>query len=492
MKNHRAKTISGFTWSALGQVGTEVSKLIVGVLLMRMLGPDAFGIIGMILVFTGLGNVLLEFGFAEALIQQKKVTETDWSTIFWLNVGAGLFLSVTLFLTAPLIASFYDEPSLISISRVLSLIFLFQSLTIIQRTRLTKDLQFKSLAKVDIAGFIGSGILAVISAFAGLGVWSLVIQHLSNSLIQGSFLFWLGRWAPKKVFSTHSIRKATGFSILMVMKRILGHIAMNIDSMLIGKILGKGLLGLYNRAFFFMMLPVNSITNVIARVLFPSLSSIQDDLPEVRKLYQNMMAVVTFVVFPMMMILFLHADPIVFLAFGEAWEPMIPFLMAFSILGMAATISRLSEIPIMALGRKDLLSKLVFIEKPVSILAILIGLYWGIWGVIIAKLINAVLIVSLKLIWSADSLDMPVWGLLKSISPAFVTTFSASVATFFLQEFVFDQNMLPRSILFLSVSVASFGIIYLGISLLSSSKELSMLYKLVKSVISKTSQTPEE
>lgn len=485
MKNHREKTISGITWSAVGQIGTELSKFIVGILLMRMLGPDAFGIIGMVLVFTGLGNVVLEFGFAEALIQQKKVNHTDWSSIFWVNIGAGLLLGLSMFFLAPIIADFYEEPSIIPITRALSAIFLFQSLTIIQRTRLTKELKFKSLAQVDIAGFIGSGILAVIAAFSGLGVWSLVIQHLSRSMICGTYLFWLGKWTPSRIFSMESVRKAAGFSILMVLKRVLGHIAMNIDSMLIGKVLGKELLGLYNRAFFFMTLPVNSITNVIARVLFPSLSSIQDDLDEVRKVFKSMLAIVCFVVFPLMMGIFLLADPLVFLVFGKLWEPMIPFLRAFSILGMAATLTRLTYIPIMSLGRKDLLSKVVFIEKPLSIIAILIGLYWGIWGIIIAKLINSICIVFLKLTWSAESMEMSFWSLAKAIFPSLLTTLLTSIATYALQIFLFQAFVPSRSITFIILSTVSFILLYLGISLISSSKELKMLYKLVQSLYSK-------
>lgn len=478
METLREKTISGFVWSAVGQVGTEVSKFVVGILLMRLLGPEAFGLISMILVFTGLANIVLEFGFAEALIQQKKVTETDWSTIFWVNLGAGLVLGLAMLIAAPFIASFYEEPSLLPMAQILSGVFLFQSLTIVQRTRLTKELKFKELAQVDIAGFVGSGIIAVVAALSGLGVWSLVLQHLSRSMIQGAYLWWVGNWKPSRVFSTESITKAAGFSLLMFMKRILGHIAMNIDSLLIGKVLGKEMLGLYNRGFFFMMLPVNSITNVITRVLFPSLSTIQDNPNEVTKVFIKMLGVVSFIVFPIMVALFLLAEPVVILFLGPKWEAMIPFLQVFSILGITATLSRLTVIPIMSMGRKDLLSRVIFIEKPIQILAMIIGINWGVWGILYASIISSFIILGLKFDWAGKSINSSPITLWRVIVSPLMLTLSAGVLLF-LTQMGLVEYFAKASIPYFALSSVLFAIYFLSLGLLFKSKELKLLIGLL-------------
>lgn len=486
METHREKTISGFVWSAVGQVGTEASKFVVGILLMRLLGPEAFGLISMILVFTGLANIVLEFGFAEALIQQKKVTETDWSTIFWVNVGVGIVLGLAMLIAAPFISSFYEEPSLLPMAQVLSGVFLFQSLTIVQRTRLTKELKFKELAQVDIAGFVGSGIIAVIAAFSGLGVWSLVLQHLSRSFIQGAYLWWIGNWKPILEFSKDSIKKASGFSFLMFMKRVMGHIAMNVDSLLVGKVLGKEILGLYNRGYFFMMLPVNSITNVITRVMFPSLSAIQDNPKEVNRVFTNMLGVVSFIVFPIMVALFLLAEPVVILFLGNEWEDMIPFLQVFSILGISATLSRLTVIPIMSMGRKDLLSRVIFIEKPIQILAIIIGINWGIWGILYANIISSFLILGLKFDWAGKSLATSPITLFRIIIPPLFLTLSTGVLLY-LTQLILGQYFATSSIQYFVLSSTLFVLYFLTLGFVFKSKELKLLVGLLHSLKSKFS-----
>lgn len=481
METHRQKTISGFVWSAVGQVGTEVSKLVVGILLMRLLGPEEFGLIAEILVFTGLANIVLEFGFAEALIQQKEVTETDWSTIFWVNVGVGLILALAMLVSAPFISRFYEEPQLLPMAQVLSGVFLFQSLTIVQRTRLTKELKFKQLAQVDIAGFVGSGLMAVIAAFSGLGVWSLVIQHMSRSMIQGAYLWWIGNWKPILEFSKDSIKKATGFSVLMFLKRVMGHIAMNVDSLLVGKVLGKETLGLYNRGFFFMMLPVNSITNVITRVMFPSLSAIQENPKEVTRVFTNMLGVVSFIVFPFMVALFLLAESVVIIFLGQEWADMIPFLQVFSILGITATLSRLTVIPVMSMGRKDLLSRVIFIEKPIQILAIIIGINWGIWGILYANIISSIFILGLKFDWAGKSINTTAITLFRVIIPPLLLTLATGVLLY-LTQLILQQYLATDSIPYFVLSSGLYALYFLTLGFVFKSKELTLFLGLLRSL----------
>lgn len=235
-----------------------------------------------------------------------------------------------------------------------------------------------------------------------------------------------------------------------------------------------------------MMLPVNSITNVITRVMFPSLSAIQDNPKEVNRVFTNMLGVVSFIVFPIMVALFLLAEPVVILFLGNEWEDMIPFLQVFSILGISATLSRLTVIPIMSMGRKDLLSRVIFIEKPIQILAILIGINWGIWGILYANIISSFLILGLKFDWAGKSLATSPITLFRIIIPPLFLTLSTGVLLY-LTQLILGQYFATSSIQYFVLSSTLFVLYFLTLGFVFKSKELKLLVGLLHSLKSKFS-----
>lgn len=476
MDQHRQKTISGFKWSAIGQVGTEASKFLIGILLARLLGPEAFGLIGMVLVFSGLANVILEFGLAEALIQRKEVKEEHWSTVFWLNICIGAVLALIFAGSAGVISTFYEEPELIPITYALTGIILLQTLSIIPRTQLTRNLEFKKLAKADIFGFAGSGLLALAAAFWGAGVWALVIQHISRVLIMTVVLWALNRWSPQFIWSRSAVKDLIDFSFYLFLNRFLGHISMNLDSLIVGKVVGKTTLGHYNRAFFFMIFPVNSLTNVITRVLFPSLSSIQDEKERSVLIFQKIIGVLSLLVFPLMVGLIVFSQQIVEALFGEEWMPMAPYMQVFALIGIAATLSRLCAIAIMSSGRKDLMFKMTMLEKPTVIIATLIGAIWGVWGILILKVGITIIIIYFKAEWAAASLGTKRKSIFLPTKEPLVSSLIMGTLCFgLLQALTFLGVNNPWIILSLGVPVGA--IIYIAINLVNKSDSMISLLK---------------
>ena len=475
MSDHRAKTISGFKWSAVGQLGTEASKFLVGLLLARILGPEAFGLISIVLVFTGIANIVLEFGFAEALIQRKEVKEADWSTVFWVNAGTGILLCLLLLGIAPFLAAFYEEPQLENITRVLGGIFLFQGLTVIQRAQFSRELQFKLLAKVDVAGFVGSGLLSLLAAWAGWGVWALVVQHLSRSLIMSGMLWFMSPWRPRRIFSKASFRESFSFSAYLFVNRILGHLSMNADSLVIGKMVDNQSLGHYNRAMFTVLFPVSILTNVMTRVLFPSLSGIQGNVEQARQLILKITGAMTFFVAPVMSLMVALAAPMVFLLYGGEWMPMVPYLQVFAVLGVASTLSRIADTTVMSMGRKDLIMKIALFEKPVVVIATLVGIYWGVWGVLVGKLIITIPIIWLKVKWMAECLGTSGRTV---IAPALLPTLHAAGTGLVVWLTTLVAAPVVNTWWFFLAAGLAGGLLYLATQVLFRSPDLLMVLRL--------------
>lgn len=298
-ESHKQKTISGISWNVLNQIISQGTNIGIGILLARLLGPKAFGLVGMITVFTGFLNVFSNFGLGSALIQKKNINSVDKSTVFWVNLGVGVLLCLTLFVSSSAISNFYNEPLLSPLVRFISFIFIIQSLNYVQASLFKRALAFKKIFWVNTLSVIVGGILAVIMAYQGYGVWSLVFHTIFKMIINTIVLWFLSDWKPILVFSKASLKELMRFSLPLMGTQTFNYWVRNIDNLLIGKYLGTAQLGYYSRAYSLMLLPVSKISGVIAAVMFPSLSLIQDQKKRIKSIYLKMsrfIALVTFFV----------------------------------------------------------------------------------------------------------------------------------------------------------------------------------------------------
>lgn len=391
MSSLKKKTIDGLSWSAVAQVGKQISQFVITAILARLLSPNDFGLLAMATVFTNFVLIFNELGISGALIQNLNISIRHYSSAFWLNVIVGCVLTLFFILASPFISGFYKKPELLPILSTLSVNFVLTSFTIIQQTLLIKEMDFKKIAIRDIGAVILSGIIGIFLALNGFGVWSLVYQTLSFTIINSLLLWALSPWRPQFIFLISDIKDIFDFSVKVTGFNIINYIARNIDQLLIGKFLGTQALGYYSLAYRIMLYPLQKISGVIGKVMFPAFSKIQNDIEKVRNIYKRMVKAISLVTFPMMLGLFAIAPEFVRVFFGIKWLPIIFILRIFCVCGMVQSIGTTIGNILLSQGRAGLQLKMQILGTSIVILAILMGLKWGIEGVAVFYTIQSLI-----------------------------------------------------------------------------------------------------
>ena len=377
----KQKTIKGLSWSALAQGGKVLSQFIVTMILARLLAPSDFGLLAMATVFANFAMIFSEMGISSALIQKQDAHDRHYYSAFWFNVAVGIFLTLVFVVCSPLIAWFYKKPQLQPILMVISVNFFLSSFGVIQQTILTKEMDFKKLAVRDIVAVVASGIVGIYLAYHGFGVWSLVYQLIAYTLFSGIILWTVSPWRPKLVFAMQDIKDIFNFSANLTGFNIINYFARNIDQLLIGKFLGAQALGYYSLAYKIMLYPLQNISAVIGRVMFPAFSKMQNDLEKIRNNYLKMIKAISLISFPLMVVLFVLAPEFVRAVYGPHWEPLIILIRIFCFCGMTQSINTTVGNILLSQGRADLQLKLGILGAFFVLVAVLLGLRWGIVGV---------------------------------------------------------------------------------------------------------------
>jgi O-antigen/teichoic acid export membrane protein len=273
----KTRSTNAAIWSAIDKFGQQGIQFITGLIVARLLFPSDYGLIGMLAVFLAIPAVFVNSGFGSALIQKKTANATDYSTVFYFNIVVGLLLYFVLYLSAPLIADFYEEPQLVLLTRVLGLTFVFSSFAIIQSTILTKKLDFKTQTKISISSLIPSGIIGILFAYYGYGVWAIVFQSLSRQFLMALFFWLYNSWRPKLEFSIQSLKSLFAFGSNLLLSGLLTTFFTKIQFIVIGKVFNAELLGYYTRAKQFNELPSVTLNSIIGRISFPIFSTLQND-----------------------------------------------------------------------------------------------------------------------------------------------------------------------------------------------------------------------
>ncbi|MCG2590788.1 lipopolysaccharide biosynthesis protein [Rhodohalobacter sulfatireducens] len=387
----KAKATSGILWNGLEKFSGKIVQLIVGIILARILLPEDFGLIAMLSIFIAISQTFVDSGMGSGLIQKQKRTDVDFSTVFVFNLVVSFCLYAILFVTAPLIADFYNEPRLIDVTRVLSLNILINALAIVQRSRLQIDVDFKNLAKVNVSGTVISGAIAILTANYGYGVWALVIQQLLYTIVTVTILWSLKSWKPSITFSKKSFKELFGFGSKLMIASIYAKAFQNIYDITIGKYYSADELGYYNRAKALSDTSSSTIASILQQVTYPILSSIQDDRSRLISIYKRMIRMAAFLIVPSMTLLALLADPLIKVLLTEKWAASVVLLQWLAFAKITYPISVINMNILNAIGRSDLFLKVDLSKAPVILIILLITIPISVKAMVIGYLISSVI-----------------------------------------------------------------------------------------------------
>jgi O-antigen/teichoic acid export membrane protein len=383
--------ISNFIWRFAERCGAQIVTFIVSIVLARILAPEEYGTIALVTVFTTILQVFVDSGLGTALIQKKNADNLDFSSVFYFNLFMCLILYLAMFLCAPYIARFYDDVSLISIIRVISLTIVVSGVKGIQQAYVSRNMLFKRFFFSTIGGTLFSAVLGIIMAYAHFGVWALVAQQLSNSVIDTLILWVTVRWRPQLMFSWKRLTKLLSFGSKLLASSLLDTIYSNLRNLIIGKMYSSSDLAFYNQGDKFPKVIVTNINSSIDSVLLPSMSSVQDNHEKVKSMTRRAIKISTYIMAPLMMGLAFCATPIVQLVLTDKWLPCVPFLQVFCITYMFWPVHTANLNAINAMGRSDLFLKLEIIKKIIGLTLLFITMRISVMAMAYSLLISGLL-----------------------------------------------------------------------------------------------------
>jgi len=432
----KEKTISGITWSAVDSLANQGVHFIVGIVMANYLLPREYGLIGMTAIFMAISNTFISSGFSSALIRKNDCTQADYSTVFYYNLGMGLLFYAILFFSAGIIADFFDEPLLKPIVRILGLDLVINSLTIIQSTTLTKRLDFKLKARITAIAGIISGIVGILMACNGFGVWSLVARMILMAFFNSFFLWVWNRWKPSLEFSITSFKELFGFGSKLLASALIDTVYKNIYYIIIGKYFSAQELGYYTRAQMFKNLPIDQMNTIMGRVTYPVLSQMRDNPVILKGAYRRMIMSTTFLSFTIMAIMAAVAEPMIITLIGENWSTSIVYLQMLCFVGMLHPLQTLNLNMLNVQGRSDLFLKLEIIKKTLALPTIIIGVIFGIKIMIAGMMLNSIIEYYLNSYWSGEMVNYPMREQVKDILPAFLLALFIGIVAYITGLFI--------------------------------------------------------
>ena len=384
------QAVSGIAWTGATRGARVVLQFATSVVLARLLTPEDFGLLAMIMVLTNFALLFGEFGFSAALIQQPELSEGHRSSVFWLTMGLGLLLAAVVFTAAPAVAWFYRAPRLEGLTRVVGLHFLLASLRVVQVAVLTRAMRFRAIGAAEVCATLGGGAVGIGAALAGLGVWSLVAQLLATAAIESLGLWLASGWRPRLHFDAAAVRELLPFSTHFVGFAVTNYWIRNADNLLIGRFVGSAGLGIYDRAYQTMLLPVNQAAGVLTRVMFPTLAKLQEEPERVKSLYLRAIRSISLLTFPMMLGLLVVADHFVLGVFGPKWTGVTEILRILCVVGLLQSVTSTAGWIFQSQGRTDLMFRWGLFSGAITLAAFGIGILWGVKGVAIAYALRTV------------------------------------------------------------------------------------------------------
>lgn len=418
MNNKKAGIVSNFLWRALEQFGAQGVAFVVSIVLARLLNPDAYGLVAIIAVFTGIFGVFVDSGLGSALIQKKDADNIDFSSVFFFNMMMCVLLYALLFFSAPLIARFYDNLHLVSLLRVAGITLIVSGLKNVQQAYIARKMMFKKFFFATLGGTIGAAVLGITLAYLGFGVWALIAQNLFNLVVDTTILWITVDWRPELVFSLQRLKALVSFGWKILASKLLDTVYINIRSLVIGKVYTSSDLGLYNRGNSWPNLFVSNISNAIDSVLFPAMSNVQENISKVKDLTRRSMQMSVHVIAPLMLGLFAVSTPLVRVVLTDKWIQSVPYLRIFCVAYIFYPIRTANMNAIRSIGRSDIYLKLEVVEKVIGLAIVILTMKISVMALAYSFLVTSVLAQLINSIPNKKLLEYGYFEQLKDILPS--------------------------------------------------------------------------
>ena len=418
-ENLKGKTKKGLYWSFFNQFANYGMQFCVGIVMARLLSPEDYGITALPAVFMSVAMILQEGGLSDALVRKTDMTERDMSTAFYYSFGIGIFMYVVLFFAAPFIADFYNTPVLVPLMRVTALGFVWGALGIPQNVILKRRLDFKTPTKISIVTKVFSACVGIGMAYAGYGLWALVISGFLSGLLYLFLMWYKVRWLPKTRWSGESFRYLWNYGNKMMASSMLNTLYNNIAPVFIGKYYSPAQLGVYNRAQNYANMPSMNVTGVIANVTFPVLSKMQDDDEKLAFNYRRMLRTSAFVIFPIMLMLSALARPLVITMVTAKWESCIILLQIICFSMMWYPVHAINLNLLMVKGRSDLFFRLEVIKKITGIGILCVTLPMGLVAFCYGNILSSMISLVINTYYTGKLIHVGYWKQMKDLLPVF-------------------------------------------------------------------------
>jgi O-antigen/teichoic acid export membrane protein len=461
MHDIRRRVLSGLGWSGTTRILEQSLQFGISVVLARLLNPRDFGLIGMVLVFTGFASSLSDLGLGASLVQKQEVSDRHLDTVFWANAAAGIVLAAFFILAASLIAGFYKEPALRLLTCAIAIEFILSSLNVVQNALLDKNLNFRTKFWINSVSLSVSGTIALVLAFSGAGVWSLVARSITSRLVQVLVMWRLSSWRPRLAFDFPAFKELIRFGGNLLGSNAVLYWGGNFDKLFIGRLLGSSALGIYILADRLMRLALTNVTDITSTVMFPAFSAIQDEVESVRRNYLRAIRLISLLTFPMMIGLSVLADPAIRFVYGSKWQEAVCIVQVLSFSGLAQSVYFTGGWIFLSQGRTDILFRWGIYTTLVRVVGVLIGARWGIIGVAWAYALGSYLFICYPT-WSSAArlVDLGFAEILRNLAGIFCCAASMGILMWSTDRWMFHgQTNGMRLLVQVPLGVITYGIL---------------------------------
>lgn len=477
LQKTRVDIATSFFWKLMERGGTQGIQFVVQIILARLLSPEEFGIVAIVMVFINLAQVFVQSGFNTALIQKKELDEIDFSSTFYLSLCVAGIVYLGIYILAPVIAIFYRNESLVLILRILSLTVFTGAFNSIQTAYISRNFLFKKLFKCSFGAMLFSGIVGVVLAYNGFGVWALVIQQLINQVVTSIMMWYIVEWRPSLNFSISRVKALFSFGSKILISSLLETGYRELQTLLIGKLYQPALLGYYNRGQQFPNLIVSNIDGSIQAVMFPTLSIYQDDQKRVKEMMRKAILCSSFLIFPMMIGMAVIAEPLVTVVLTVKWLPAVPFLRIACFTCALWPIHTANLQAINALGRSDIFLKLEILKKIIGIAILAASLEQGAYAIALGGAISSIIATFINAYPNKYLLNYSYTEQLRDIMPSlFISVIMGTL--------VFLMKFLKISIFYkITFQIIVGSVAYFGMAKLFSIESFDYLMGILKEII---------